>query len=160
PGSLADRSCRIPRDDLPGRHVPHDRGSSGDDCPLANGHARTNERIGGDPRMVPNLDARHDEWHTERPNVVAGAAQVNGLRHCRVPAKLDGCHAIAIDRVRNATVGTHREVPWRPDPCARIRMRAALDPGTENTQQRSPPSVKGPWARPIEQMPRDIPECT
>jgi hypothetical protein len=135
-------------------------GGSGNDGSFTDGDTGAYEGAGCDPGVCLDLDWAMDQGEVRAVDVVARRAQESELRDCRVSPNVDASDRVAFDIVRHAAVWGHMEIPWRPNPAARVRSCTALDGRAKYTQEKPPPPMQGYRRRPEKYQPHDVPELS
>lgn len=90
-------------------------GAGGNDRAIADGYARCDEYVGGDPHPFAESDRGSGQWHGRVGVIMAGSAEKAILTDCGMHAKGDPVHTVTVHVVAEATVLTHGQIPRRPD---------------------------------------------
>jgi hypothetical protein len=80
-------------------------------------------------------------------NIVARRTKIRVLAYDCLLLQGHPCHVITVHMVRQNAVGTHHEIPGRPDPGRAVDPCRRIDASTERDQQQTSPAEEQPRTR-------------
>lgn len=142
-GAFLDRPGRVADAHGPGRQIFEDARPRPDDGALADGHAGSDEHVGGDPGVVADGDRRPQQGQVDTGEIVGAGTEVRVLADHDPRPERDAAEAVQNDVIADDGVGADAQVPRHFDGDGRADAGGRVDGGPEAAEQPVPPAEHG-----------------
>ena len=142
--SLLHRLCGNSGVNGPGLEISRSYRTEAEHCSLTDVHSRRDRGAGTDPGVGTEAHGKRDEGERRVVVVMRGPTNVSLLGNDGVRSHRDRGRVINLRIVTQGCPIGADQIPRSPYPRPGIEMTMGTKPGTEATQQKSTPGVKGP----------------